>query len=352
MSRPLSRFLAAFGFLALGCAAEPAPPAKSAASVDAGDEATACARYAASMCETFDARSRSCDAVRRVSRWIAPSACVEALRHLDDTQERIAGLRKDCDEVGEKLCARVDQKPEICEGLKQDLLTVPPEDCGNLLEAYPQVEAAFMEKVASMQPLDEATQAALLEGNPPSFGPEGAAVKVVMFSDFQCPYCSRAAAVVDRLRKDYGERIRFVFRQFPLSFHENAHRAAEASLAAHAQGKFWPYHDLLFANQGALDAASLESYATQLGLDMAQFKQAMEGDALAAVVDADLALGERAHVQGTPTMLINGEGVENPLDEDAVTAQLDELLGANATAPAADAPAPAAEPSTPATPAP
>jgi len=204
--------------------------------------------------------------------------------------------------------------------------------------------------VASLKPLDDAAQAALMEGNPPSFGPDTAAVKVVMFSDFQCPYCGRAAAVVERLRKDYGERIRLVFRQFPLSFHENAHRAAEASLAAHAQGKFWPYHDLLFANQGALDAASLESYASQVGLDVAQFKQAMEGDALSEAVDADFALGETAHVRGTPTLLINGEIVENPLDGDAVAAKLDELLAppvaaaeSSDTAPAAGNP-PAATP--------
>ena len=147
---------------------------------------------------------------------------------------------------------------------------------------------------------------------------------------------------MERLRKDYGERIRFVFRQFPLSFHENAHRAAEASLAAHAQGKFWPFHDLLFANQGALGAEALESYATQLGLDVALFKQAMAGDTLGAAVDADLALGERVHVRGTPTMLINGKSVENPLDEDAVAAQLDELLMAPAAAPAEAGDAPAA----------
>src|SRR5690606_23929112 len=103
-------------------------------------------------------------------------------------------------------------------------------------------------------------------------------------------------------REKYGDKVRFVFRHFPLSFHKDAGPAAEASMAANAQGKFWEYHDKLFANQQKLDGDSLTTYAQEAGLDMAKFKASMDSKEFAPAVKADLAMGEDVAVEGTPTM--------------------------------------------------
>src|SRR5690606_31096550 len=122
-------------------------------------------------------------------------------------------------------------------------------------------------------------------------GDADAKVTVVEFSDFQCPYCTRAAEVANKVKENYPKGVRFVFRQFPLSFHQDAHLAAQASLAAAAEGKFWEYHDLLFENQKSLGRESLEKYAEQLGLNMATFKKALDEGTYKDAVDKDIELG-------------------------------------------------------------
>ncbi len=177
------------------------------------------------------------------------------------------------------------------------------------------------------QPLTAELTAKVAAGDAPSFGPADAKVTVVEFSDFQCPYCSRAASVTTQVKEKYGTKVRFVFRQYPLSFHDNAQVAAEASLEAHKQGKFWEFHDKMFANQGALDRSSLEGYAKELKLDVTKFKGALDGKAHGAQVKSDLDLGNEVAVQGTPTMFINGKRVENPTDFGAVSEAIDAALG-------------------------
>src|SRR5207237_7733180 len=94
-----------------------------------------------------------------------------------------------------------------------------------------------------------------------------AKVTIVQFSDFQCPFCSRVEPTIDQVMKEYGKDVRVAFKQLPLPFHNNAHTAAEAALAAKAQGKFWEMHGLMFKNQQALDRPSLEKYAAQSALN-------------------------------------------------------------------------------------
>ena len=121
--------------------------------------------------------------------------------------------------------------------------------------------------------------------------------------------------------------MRFVFRQFPLSFHQQAHLAAQASLAAHAQGKFWEYHDLVFKNQNALGRDALEGYAKELGLDMVAFAKALDEETYKAAVDAELELGQEVFVSGTPTMFVNGKRVANATDATAISSEIDKALG-------------------------
>jgi len=110
--------------------------------------------------------------------------------------------------------------------------------------------------------------------------------------------------------------------------HGDARLAAQAALAAHQQGKFWEYHDLLFKNQRSLERASLEEYAKQANLDVAQLKKGLDDPALKAAVDADVKLGEEVNVSGTPTVFINGKRVANPTEFEPVAKLIDAALGA------------------------
>ena len=138
-------------------------------------------------------------------------------------------------------------------------------------------------------------------------GTKGAKVVMVEYSDFQCPFCGRAEPTVEQVLKDYAGKIEFVYRHFPLSFHENARPAALASECANEQGKFWEYHDTLYANQGAETAADLVKYATDLKLDMTKFNDCVKTEKYASVVDGDEAQGGQYGVQGTPAFFINGK---------------------------------------------
>ncbi len=143
--------------------------------------------------------------------------------------------------------------------------------------------------------------------NDPALGSATAPVTVVMFSDFQCPACAGTHPILKRVIKEYGDRVRFVVRDYPLeSIHPEAFAAAVAANAANAQGKYWEYIELLYSNQEALDAASLKRYAELTGLDLKRFEADFAGDALALEVRKDLAAGRGHGVNGTPTIFVNG----------------------------------------------
>jgi protein-disulfide isomerase len=140
----------------------------------------------------------------------------------------------------------------------------------------------------------------------PSLGPADAPVTIVEFSDFQCPYCARFQSdTLPQILSNYGDRVRFVYRDFPLvSIHQYALKAAEAADCANEQGQYWPYHDLLFKNQSALDDASLKGYAASLGLDTGVFNQCLDTDKYRSEIQKDEQDGIAAGVQGTPAFAI------------------------------------------------
>ncbi|MBM4370562.1 MAG: thioredoxin domain-containing protein, partial [Deltaproteobacteria bacterium] len=161
-------------------------------------------------------------------------------------------------------------------------------------------------------PLDEEVFAFDTASSPARGAGPGAAVEIVLFSDFQCPYCARInSALEEVVRRDPG-RVRLVFKQFPLAFHEHARAAAAASLAAHEQGRFWEMHDLLFGDAQHLDRESLEARAARLGLDLDAFRAALDGDRYRERLEADMDEGRRAGVRGTPTFFINGRRYDAP----------------------------------------
>ncbi len=163
----------------------------------------------------------------------------------------------------------------------------------------------------------------------PTAGPATAKVVVVEFGDFECPYCGQEEPVVKQMLTDYAGQILFAFKEFPLaSIHPYAELAAEAALAANAQGKFWPYHDLLYANQAALGRTALDSYATMLGLDLTTFDGALDGGTYASAVAADEALGVKLGVNATPTFFVNGAVVVGAVPYAALKAAVDAALAA------------------------
>jgi protein-disulfide isomerase len=153
----------------------------------------------------------------------------------------------------------------------------------------------------------EALKRAAEPGDAPSRGNPKAPVTIVMYSEFQCPFCSRVIPTLGELQALYPEDVRFVWRNLPLPFHEAAGLAAEAAMAAGEQGKFWPMYDRLFANQDRLDPPALLEHAKAVGLDVGKFKAALDSGKFRERVDADVALAKAANINGTPTFLINGE---------------------------------------------
>jgi protein-disulfide isomerase len=165
-----------------------------------------------------------------------------------------------------------------------------------------------------------------VEATGPAKGPESAPVTIVEFSDFQCPFCSRAKGTVDEVVKTYGDKVRLVFRHFPLSFHQDAPKAAEASACAADQNKFWEFHDKLFSNQAALKVDDLKKAAADLGLDTARFNECLDSGKKAELVKKDQTAGEKAGVTGTPAFFINGIALSGAVPAEEFKAIIDSEL--------------------------
>jgi protein-disulfide isomerase len=161
-----------------------------------------------------------------------------------------------------------------------------------------------------------------LRDDDPAWGPADAPVTLVVFSDFQCPFCGRLAENVRELKARYGDLLRVVFKQFPLPFHAEAMPMAQATLAAHAQGKFWIMHDRLFSRE-ELDDAQLKVWAEQQGLDWTRIVSEVEANAYEARVKEDLEAGEKLGVRGTPSSFINGIQVTGAVPVDTLVAAVD-----------------------------
>ena len=162
--------------------------------------------------------------------------------------------------------------------------------------------------------------------NSPSKGSASAPIEMIEFSDFQCPFCLRANPTVQQVLNTYGDRIRFVYRHYPLPNHPNARPAAEAAACANEQGKFWPFHDRLFANPAKLSDADLKQGAAELGLDTSKFNACVDSHKLKAQIDADVRAGEDAGVDGTPAFFINGRMISGAQPFDVFKKVIDEEL--------------------------
>jgi len=143
----------------------------------------------------------------------------------------------------------------------------------------------------------------------PTSGSDSAKITIVEFSDFQCPFCKKAAETVEEVKKKYGNKVRVAFKQFPLPFHKNAQKAAEAALCAHEQKKesFWKMHDKMFGAQDQLEVDGLKKMAKEIGLDGKAFDACLDGAKFAGQVEQDMKDGQAVGVKSTPTFFINGK---------------------------------------------
>src|SRR5205814_7818351 len=177
-------------------------------------------------------------------------------------------------------------------------------------------ETLVAENVKTAGPAPSAAAAPALDqkfdvqvGNAPVRGPKSAAVTIVEFSDFQCPFCSRVEPTLKQIMDEYKGKVRIAWKNQPLSFHPNAMPAAEAAMAAYEQGndKFWAMHDKFFEKQGELSPSFYEQTAKDIGLDVGKWKSSVESHSQQSAIQSDMSAGSAVGAGGTPTFFINGK---------------------------------------------
>ena len=161
----------------------------------------------------------------------------------------------------------------------------------------------------------------------PSKGPANAAVTIVEFSDFECPYCGGFYPTLKEIEKNYKDKIRIVYRQFPLtSIHPHALKAAEASLCANDQGQFWQMHDAMFTDQAKLEVSDLKEKAAKLSLNTGTFNTCLDSSKYAASIKNEILEGAKVGVNGTPSMFINGRFLSGDQPYDDIAKMIDDEL--------------------------
>lgn len=165
----------------------------------------------------------------------------------------------------------------------------------------------------------------------PETGPANAAVTLVEFSDFQCPYCAAAVPQIEAVLRAYPTQVKLIFKQFPLEQHPQADLAATAALAAQKQGKFWQMHDAMYASQDNLSRSAILATAAHIGLNVKQMEEDMDSTAIRETVVRDVQDGTKAGVEGTPTLFINGQKYNGAINLSILKPILDLAVKQSAT---------------------
>ena len=166
-----------------------------------------------------------------------------------------------------------------------------------------------------------------IESTDPTVGSKSAPITVIEFADFQCPYCGRVAPTIKKVQETYGDKIRLVWKDFPLTqIHPQAFKAGEAAHCAGDQGKYWEYHDRLFANQQSLMPDDLKKHATDLGLDAKVFASCLDSSKYGERVRDGVAAGSRLGVNSTPTVYVNGRLLSGAQPYETFAMVIDEEL--------------------------
>lgn len=188
---------------------------------------------------------------------------------------------------------------------------------------------AYLETLKATTPVRvmiEPPRVAVNAGKSPVKGPASAPIEIIEFADFECPYCIAASPTVKRVLDTYGDRVRLVYRNYPLRNHPRAKPAAEAAQCANEQGQFWAYHDHLFGTSGKLSDADLKQTAVTLGLDASQFNKCFDDHKYQSIVETDAKAGTEAGVTGTPAFFINGRPLSGAQPFEAFNRIIDEEI--------------------------
>ena len=228
------------------------------------------------------------------------------------------------DEVDAFYEARKDQMGQPKEELAPRIREFLKQQAGQV--AYAALLADLRSK-HGVETLLEPMRLEVASAGSPGRGPEDAPVTIVEFSDFQCPFCSKVVPTLDQVAESYGDKVRIVFRQFPLDqLHPDARKAAEASLCAHEQDSFWAMHDTLFREQKALGVEQLKQKAARLELDTEAFNGCLDSGRYAEQVQTDVDEGREAGVSGTPAFFINGRFLSGAQPYDKIAQIIDDEL--------------------------
>jgi len=166
---------------------------------------------------------------------------------------------------------------------------------------------------------------AVSEKNPVK-GNKDAQIAIIEYSDFQCPYCSKAIETIEQVLKEYPEKVKLIFKHNPLEFHKQALPAAKASLAAYKQGKFWEYHDLLFKNSSNMNEEMLIQFAKDLKLDLEKFNTDRKSPEIEEQIKAEQAEAEKHGLKGTPSFLVDGVLVRGARDKEHFVMVIERIL--------------------------
>ena len=259
----------------------------------------------------------------------------EKLLDLEAAKRGIAKEQLIAQEIRQKVADPTDEEIDILYEMNRDRINRPKEAMMDQLRQFlrdrseKRIREEFLEQlekehkvVREIEPFRFDVKA---DGHP-SLGPQSALVTLILFSDFQCPYCRGFGHTLREIVNYYGDKVRLVFRQFPLKSHANAERAAEASLCANDQKRFWEMHDRLFENQEELTEENILTQARQLELDMEKFKACLTGSKHKADVRADVRAGATAGIDSTPTLFINGLYMSGGQPYDVIAAVIDHEL--------------------------
>lgn len=218
-------------------------------------------------------------------------------------------------EVADKVTAPTeDEIKKVYEENKEALQNAPLDSVKSKIVDYlksqrgAERQQAFVEELKKKYPTKTSLKAPTIEvstGGRPVLGPATAPVTIIEFSDYECPFCKRAEPAMEQVLSTYKDKVKFVYRHYPLPFHQHAKPASEAALCANLQGKFWEYHKKVFAS-ASLAEETLKQIAKDVGLDAAKFDTCMKNHETAKEIEKDLEEGQSVGVNGTPAFFING----------------------------------------------
>ena len=261
----------------------------------------------------------ACKSRQEVSRDAAPAAAGGAGEPVG------TGTKAPCAELAERMCAHFGKSSDLCAFSERQTQRFRTEFCQTKLDKFPESVAELSKyKVARGLIAQSVQKSSNIDA--PTLGPRDAPVVLTVFCDFEASDCGRLSPLHNFITNLHSGQVRLVFRQFPLTKNTGARLAAQASLAASAQGKFWEYHDVLFSNPQDHSRAALERYAKAVGLNLAAFKKALDDHAYLTDVNADKELGQSLFISELPAVFANGSAVSAPNAEPELKQILDEAI--------------------------